>query len=65
MPDVLGWEAQQPWTEAHVSLAELYLNRGDSEKARKLLDTFLARWKDADPGLPLLLRARSLTTLAQ
>jgi DNA-binding winged helix-turn-helix (wHTH) protein/tetratricopeptide (TPR) repeat protein len=64
-PDVLGWEAQLPWTEAHVSLAELYVERGDTEKARKLLDTFLARWKDADPRLPLLLRARSLTTLAQ
>jgi len=60
MSDIFGWEMQQPWTEAHVALARLYIAKGEKEKARTLLDTLLARWKNADPDLPLLLEARKL-----
>jgi hypothetical protein len=50
----LGWEAQQGWLEAHYWLAALYQRRGDPARALTLTDGMLARWKDADPHLPML-----------
>jgi tetratricopeptide (TPR) repeat protein len=63
----LGWEAQQAWLEAHYWLAVLYQRRGDPQKALTLIDDLLARWKDADPDLPMLksaTRVRSELTVA-
>ena len=58
----LGWEAQQGWLEAHYWLANLYLRLGNTQKARTMTDDMLARWKDADPDLPLLKRVLQLQT---
>lgn len=56
----LGWEAQQPWLEAHYALAKIHALRGNSARAIQLLDALLAIWKNADPGLTLLKKARAL-----
>ena len=58
----LGWEAQQGWLEAHYWLADLYQRVGNTQKARTMTDDMLARWKDADPDLPLLKRVLQLQT---
>lgn len=55
----LGWEPQQRWLAARYTLAMDYSARGDNQKAKETLAVFLALWKDADPGLPLLARAKS------
>ncbi len=60
MPGWIGWEPQQAWLAAHYDLAELYVARGEREKAKKLLDTLLGLWKDADGDLPLLKKALKL-----
>ena len=39
---------------AHLQLARAYAVQGDSPKARAAYQDFLARWKDADPGIPIL-----------
>jgi len=56
----LAWEAQQRWVDAHYALAKLDASRGNSARAMQLLDTLLAIWKNADPGLPLLKQAKTL-----
>lgn len=56
----LGWEAQGAWLDAHYWLATLYQRTGDTKKALGILDDLLARWKDADPDLPMLERAQRL-----
>jgi tetratricopeptide (TPR) repeat protein len=56
----IGWEPQQLWVAAHVTLVQDYLARGEREKANKVLDALLAKWKDADPDLPLSKRMLSL-----
>jgi tetratricopeptide (TPR) repeat protein len=55
-----GWEPQQYWFHAHVQLAKLYLARNEGEKARRVLQQFLDRWKSADPDLPVYKEARRL-----
>ena len=58
----LGYEAQPFWQEAHYHLASAYASRGQKDKARKPLEALLSLWKDADPDLPLLKKARQLRT---
>jgi len=55
----LGWEAQQRWLEARYALALDYATRGDKQKARETLATFLNLWKGADANLPLLKQAKA------
>jgi eukaryotic-like serine/threonine-protein kinase len=55
----IGWETQQLWLAAHVTLAADYLAKGDREKARQTLNQLLELWKDADPSLPLLKQAKA------
>jgi eukaryotic-like serine/threonine-protein kinase len=55
----LGWEAQPRWLEAHYTLASDYAAHGDKQKARETLAALLSLWKDADPDLPLLKRAKA------
>jgi tetratricopeptide (TPR) repeat protein len=55
----LGWEPQQRWVEARYTLATDYAARGDKQKARETLDKLLNQWKDADPNLPLLKKAKT------
>lgn len=56
----LSWEAQDPWLQGHYELAELYVSRGRSADAAKLLDHFLTMWSEGDGDLPLLKAARHL-----
>jgi len=51
-PDLLSCVAQ-------LELGRVYQKQGDSAKARIAYQNFLATWKDADPNLPLLLKAKA------
>ena len=56
----LGWEAQQPWIEAHADLAEQYLAKGKKVEAAAAIRHLLERWREADRGLPLQARLNRL-----
>ncbi len=43
---------------AYVGLARAAVLMGDTAKARKTYEDFLALWKDADPDIPILNKAR-------
>jgi tetratricopeptide (TPR) repeat protein len=43
---------------AHLGLARAWQLSGEIEKSRREYDELLQIWKNADPELPLLLRAR-------
>jgi tetratricopeptide (TPR) repeat protein len=55
----LSWEPQQRWLEARHTLALDYAARGDKQKGRVTLEKLLDLWKDADPNLPLLKKAKA------
>jgi eukaryotic-like serine/threonine-protein kinase len=55
----LSWEPQQRWLEARCTLASDYLSLGEKQKARETLTALLNLWKNADPDLPLLKKARA------
>ena len=44
---------------AYVGLARAYALQGDTTKARTAYQDFLALWKDADPGIPILKEAKA------
>jgi len=44
---------------AHLGLARAYALAGDTAKAKAAYADFLALWKDADPGIPILVAAKS------
>ncbi len=44
---------------AYLGLARAYAVQGDDAKARVAYQNFFAKWKDADPDLPVLLAAKS------
>jgi len=54
-----SWEPQQHWLAAYVTLASDYAAKGEKQKARDTLAIFLNLWKDADPNLPLLKKAKA------
>jgi tetratricopeptide (TPR) repeat protein len=56
----IGWETQQLWLAAHYTLATDYLAKGDGQKAKQAIDSFLELWKGADPDLPLRKKALEL-----
>ncbi len=58
----IGWETQQLWLAAHVTLAADYLAKGEREKAKQTVERFLELWKDADPDLRLRKRMQDLQT---
>ena len=43
---------------AHLGLGRAYVVTGDTTKARAAYQDFLALWKDADPGIPILQEAK-------
>jgi eukaryotic-like serine/threonine-protein kinase len=49
------------WTGAlaHLGLARAYALSADKAKARTAYQDFLALWKDADPGVPILQQAKA------
>ncbi|HXN23997.1 MAG TPA: protein kinase [Candidatus Dormibacteraeota bacterium] len=44
---------------SQLGLARAYMLQGDTAKARTAYQDFLALWKDADPGIPVLQQARA------
>jgi eukaryotic-like serine/threonine-protein kinase len=44
---------------AHLGLGRAYALQGDTAKARKEYQDFLALWKDADPDIPILVQAKA------
>jgi tetratricopeptide (TPR) repeat protein len=44
---------------AHLQLGHAYALSADKDKARIAYSDFLALWKDADPGIPILKQARA------
>jgi serine/threonine protein kinase/tetratricopeptide (TPR) repeat protein len=44
---------------AHLGLARAYTRSGESARARKKYEDFLALWKDADPDIPIFRQAKS------
>ena len=54
----LGAESQQEWLMAHLQLGRLHERRGEPDEARKLYESLIAAWKDADADLPAAREAR-------
>jgi len=44
---------------AHLQIGRAYTMTGDKAKARTAYQDFLALWKDADPGIPILKEAKA------
>jgi DNA-binding winged helix-turn-helix (wHTH) protein/Flp pilus assembly protein TadD len=44
---------------AHLGLARAYALQGDTSKARAAYNDFLTLWKDADPDIPILKKAKA------
>jgi predicted Zn-dependent protease len=47
------------WVLSQLGLGRAYAMQGDAARARAAYDVFFARWKDADPDIPLLKRAKA------
>jgi hypothetical protein len=56
----IGFEPQLRWQEAHLRLAEIYIERGQSELGIPLLDSILEQWSEADADFALAAEAREL-----
>jgi hypothetical protein len=49
-----------PWQAlAHLHLGRAWAMAGDKENSRRAYQDFLAFWKDADPGIPILKEAKA------
>lgn len=55
----LGDESQEYWILSHYELAKIYEQLGDMKKAKEYYGKFFNIWKDADPGIPVLRRAKA------
>jgi len=44
---------------AHLQLGRVFTLSGDGAKAKAAYEAFLALWKDADPGIPILKSAKA------
>jgi hypothetical protein len=52
-----GWAIEYPLSQ--LGLGRAWAMQGDNAKARTAYQDLFARWKDADPDLPLLKTARA------
>jgi serine/threonine protein kinase/tetratricopeptide (TPR) repeat protein len=60
-----GYESQEDWMRAHVTLGQIYERLNRPDEARKLYEHLLALWKNGDADLVALTRARArLSALA-
>jgi len=60
MMDYKGSGANDPWQAlAHLYLGRAWTLAGDTAKARRAYQDFLALWKDADPDIPILKEAKA------
>lgn len=60
MLQLRGVVGPNPWDPvAHLGLARALRDSGDTARSLAAYDAFLASWRDADPGLPLLKLAQS------
>jgi tetratricopeptide (TPR) repeat protein/predicted Ser/Thr protein kinase len=55
----LGKEAQESWIMAHYELGKIFRDMGNTEKAKEYYGKFLNIWKDADPDIPILKKAKA------
>jgi tetratricopeptide (TPR) repeat protein/predicted Ser/Thr protein kinase len=55
----LGNEAQEYCILANYQLGRIYRELGDIQKAKESYEKFLKLWKDADPGIPVLIAAKA------
>jgi tetratricopeptide (TPR) repeat protein len=55
----LGNEAQEYCILANYQLGRLYRELGDIQKTKESYEKFLNIWKDADPGIPVLIAAKT------
>ncbi len=56
-PGVVGF---QPWGAlAHIGLGRAYALQGDTGKARAAYQDFFTLWKDSDPDVPILQKAKA------
>ena len=44
---------------SHLGLARAYAMQGDTAKAKAAYQDFLTLWKDADPDIPILKKAKA------
>jgi len=44
---------------AHLQLGRAYTSSGDNAKAKSAYEEFLTLWKDADPNIPILKKAKT------
>ena len=44
---------------AHLQLGRVFVLSGEKARAKAAYETFLALWKDADPGVPILKSAKA------
>jgi eukaryotic-like serine/threonine-protein kinase len=51
------WEVFAPL--AQLGLARAYAMQGDRDESRKAYDVFFTTWKDADPDIPILRKAKA------
>jgi serine/threonine-protein kinase len=54
----LGWEAQEPWAQAHYRLGNIYQQLGDTGNALKYYRALVEVWEDGDDDILLLAEAR-------
>jgi tetratricopeptide (TPR) repeat protein len=54
----IGWEAQEPWAQAHYRLGNIYQQLGDTGNALKYYRALQEIWRDGDDDLLLLAEAR-------
>jgi tetratricopeptide (TPR) repeat protein len=55
----LSGQMLEQWILAHYELAGIYKDLGDKQKAKEYYGKFLNIWKNADPDIPILTKAKS------